>query len=142
MAITWNRGCGHTYCNVTLDSVILQNYLVVRAVLDGVGDRAGGSADGADVGAQHGTGDEPVVVLERVAEVVHLIFAVVLAEHAEVVRDLGALATRRGHGLERKRYLKLRTLLIFLAPKYEYCQQVSRSAFWFCLELWNFMVLL
>ena len=107
-----------------------------------MGDRAGGSADGADVGAQHGTGDEPVVVLERVAEVVHLIFAVVLAEHAEVVRDLGALATRRGHGLERKRYLKLRTLLIFLAPKYEYCQQVSRSAFWFCLELWNFVVLL
>ena len=61
-----------------------------------MGDGAGGSADGADVGAQHGTCDEPVVVLERMAEVVHLVLAVVLAEHAEVILHfLIASLTRR-----------------------------------------------
>ena len=64
-------------------------------------DGAGGSADRADVGAQHGTGDESVVVLQRVAEVVHLVLAVVLAEDTEVVRDLGARSTRRRHRLKR-----------------------------------------
>ena len=90
-----------------------------------MGDRAGGSADGADVGAQHGTGDEPVVVLECVAEVVHLIFAVVLAEHAEVVRDLRPLATRRGHGLEEER--EILGLSCAHTPKYA-CGYILRSS--------------
>ena len=79
------------------------NYLVVGAVLDRVRDGARGSADRTDVGAQHGAGDEPVVVLQCVAEVVHLVFAVVLAEDAKIVGDLGARSTRRRYWLKRRK---------------------------------------
>ena len=59
--------------------------LVFRTVTNGVGNCAGGSANRALVVPQDWTSYTAVIIFECVAEVEGLVFAIVLAEHAEVI---------------------------------------------------------